>query len=86
MKNPAQSFNFISSIFQLNNRMTNCPAEVKFNQQTLQHGKYPEYLGITLDWTRKFKKHLSKTLAKLKTKINTIQSLASTYWGANVNT
>lgn len=72
--------------FHLNNKLANTRLHVLFNGSYLRHNDYPKYLGVTLDRTLTYKKHLSNTAAKLKTRNNIVSKLASSSWGASAST
>ncbi|XP_060527117.1 uncharacterized protein LOC132702463 [Cylas formicarius] len=75
-----------TSCFHLNNKLANTELNVEFNGTRLKHNKHPKYLGVTLDRTLSFKKHLSNVAAKLKTRNNIISKLCGTRWGASAET
>lgn len=72
--------------FHLNNRQANAKLQIQLNGNTLRHNNFPKYLGVTLDRTLSFRKHLENTAAKLKTRNNIIQKLCGTTWGASADT
>ena len=53
---------------------------------TLRHDPHPVYLGVTVDRTLGFGKHLCKISSKLKSRNNLFSKLASSTWGAEANT
>lgn len=59
---------------------------MKFQGVQLKHNFTPKYLGITLDRTLTFKEHLVKTGKKVRSRVNLIQKLAGTGWGASAKT
>ncbi|XP_044753710.1 uncharacterized protein LOC123313078 [Coccinella septempunctata] len=59
---------------------------VTFNNSILRHNHYPKYLGITLDRTPSFNKHLTNLAAKLRTRNNILYKLAGSTWGADAST
>lgn len=73
-------------LFHLNNRQTNITLNVSLNNSPLPHNPNPKYLGVTLDRTLSYKKHLTNSAAKLKTRNNIIQKLAGSTWGASAST
>lgn len=75
-----------SCIFHLNNRGVNMHLQVEFCGKTIQHNSFPKYLGVTLDRSLTFQKHLTNVGQKLKTRVNLVQKLASTGWGACAQT
>lgn len=75
-----------SCCFHLNNKMANVGLRVYFGGALLHHNPTPKYLGVTLDRTLTYKKHLTNTAAKLKTRNNILHKLAGTTWGATADT
>jgi len=71
--------------FHLNNKQANRELNVQFNGNALWHNKHPKYLGVTLDRTVSYRKHLENTAAKIKTRNNIIQKLCS-ITGASADT
>jgi hypothetical protein len=59
---------------------------VQFGDQLVKNNPYPKYLGVVLDRTLTFKKHLAKVSAKRKTRNSIISKLSGTSWGADANT
>lgn len=74
------------SSFHLNNRQAHKQPVVYFNNHLLRYNPFPKYLGITLDRTLSYKKHLENTAAKVNTRNNIIHKLCGTTWGANAST
>lgn len=74
------------SCFHLNNRLANTKLNVVFNEKVLHHQTFPKYLGVTLDRTLSFKRHLQNTAAKLRSRNNILQKLCGTTWGATATT
>lgn len=74
------------SCFHLNNRAADYKLEVRMKNTVLPYQSHPNYLGITLDRTLCFKKHLENTSRKISTRNNLIQKLCSTNWGASADT
>lgn len=72
--------------FHLNNKLTNQELSIIFESNLLTHKNTPKYLGITLDKTLSFKKHLSQTAAKLNTRNNILHKLCGTIWGFSAST
>lgn len=70
-------------IFHLDNRQANRELQVEWNSIMLQHCPNPVYLGVTLDRTLSFKKHVEKTKAKVNTRNGVIRKLVSSHWGAH---
>jgi hypothetical protein len=76
----------VSTFFHLNNREANVEMEIKSEDQRIKHKSTPKYLGVTLDRTLNYRKHLKNTVNKLKTRNNIIAKLDGTKWGANTQT
>lgn len=74
----------VVSCFHLDNGLACAsPLDVKLDDQPLRYDPEPKYLGVTLDRSLTFKKHLTNVSAKLSTRNNIIQKLANTSWGAD---
>lgn len=69
--------------FHLCNRIAHQQLKVNFCQHRVKHNFNPKYLGITLDRSLTFKKHLENTGQKLKSRNNIMKKLAGTSWGAD---
>lgn len=72
--------------FHLNNKQANKTIDIRFDQVQLNHNLSPKYLGITLNRTLSFKKHIENSAKKVKYRVNLIQKFAGTGWGANAIT
>ena len=72
--------------FHLTNREANRQLQVHFDDTLLHHNKHPKYLGVTLDRTLTYKKHLENTAAKLRSRNNIIHKLCGTSWGSTAET
>ena len=73
------------SCFHLNSREANHELKIPFEGTILKQNPLPKYLGITLDRTLTFSKHITNTAQKVKTRNNIIQKLAGTSWGASAS-
>lgn len=73
----------VSSLFHLNNKEANIEMEIKSENQIVKHESTPKYLGVILDRTLTYRKHLENTANKIKTRNNMIAMLASTKRRAN---
>lgn len=74
------------SCFHLNTRMADRAVHVSLQGSVLRYNKHPKYLGVTLDRTLSFKKHLENTAAKIRSRNNILQKLCGTTWGASAIT
>lgn len=74
------------SCFHLNNKQANHEPEIFWKGERLRYNPNPKYLGITLDRTLSFKKHLENTAAKIQTRNNILEKLCGTSWGATAET
>ena len=81
--NPSKSE---SCLFHLCNRDADKTLAVSFDGLPVLPATNPKYLGVPLDRTLSFKYHLEKLGKKLNSRINIIRKLASTSWGADVDT
>lgn len=74
------------SCFHLNNGLANETLNVYFDGTLLNHNPLPKYLGVTLDRSLTYHQHLNNVAAKIKCRINIVQKLAGTSWGADFST
>lgn len=75
-----------TTCFHLCNKSANRQLDVRFEGNRLRHNAYPKYLGVTLDRTLTYKRHLENTAAKLKTRNNILHKLCGTTWGSSADT
>lgn len=73
------------AIFHLNNQQASRQLDVYIDGVRLNHNHVPCYLGIPLDRSLTYKDHLNKLSQKVKTRVNLVQKLSGTNWGANGN-
>ena len=71
----------ISSVFHLHNASATRELSVYLDGQ-----RHPTCFGVTLDRTRTYREHLTKTAGKLKNRNNLLMKLAGSTWGASANT
>ena len=71
--------------FHLDNGQANAELEVTMNEQPVCHDVNPKYLGVTLDCSLTYRKHLANVTAKVNTRNNIIQKLCHTTWGADAS-
>ena len=57
-----------------------------WNKTELKNIQHPKYLGVTLDRTLCYKKHIHNTKMKVATRNNLLRNLSNSKWGANANT
>ena len=68
-------------VFHLKNREAKRELKLKWNNVQLNHCEHPVYLGVKLDRTLSFKKHIEKTIGKVESRNATIGKLvSSTLW------
>ena len=72
------------SSFRLNNRWAKRTLEVKWNNTDLKNTPHPRYLGVTLDRTLSYKKHIHNT--QVATRDNHLKKLSNSKWGCNAST
>ena len=60
--------------------------EVKWNNTDLENTPHPKYLGVTLDRTLSYKKHIHNTKIKVATRNNILKKLSNSRWGCNAYT
>jgi hypothetical protein len=72
--------------FHLNNREARKKLKVMFKREQMKNDFTPKYLGITLDRTLTFNEHLDRTMKEVRPRVNLIQKLTGTGWGADAKT
>lgn len=75
----------IVTAFHLDNRNAKRTLKVTFCNNTVRHDPTPTYLRVKLDHMLTFHDHLKKVATKTKTRVNLVQELASTSWGAKAS-
>ena len=75
----------VSSVFHLTNREAKRELSVELNGKLLPFSNTPKYLGITLDRSLTYRRHLELLRKKLSTRVSLIRLLAGTTWGAGVS-
>jgi len=68
--------------FHLYNKQANKELKVQFKDMIVKHNTSPKYLGMTLDRTLTYKKHLKITEMKMRSRINLLQKLTGIRWGS----
>lgn len=72
--------------FYLNNREVRKELNAMFKGEKMKHNFTPKYLGITLDRTLTFNEYPDRTGKKVRSRVNLIQKLVGTGWGADSKT
>lgn len=72
----------VVTCFHLRNRGADLELRVLLDGAALRHEFEPTYLGVKLDRSLTYGKHIEKLKSKLCTRNNLIQKLAGTSWGA----
>jgi len=76
----------VSTAFHLNNMETKREVKVKYNNETLPFCSRPKYLGVTLDRSLKYRRHLQSLRKKLTSRVMLLRWLAGSGWGAGAIT
>ena len=76
----------VCSTMHLNNRAACRKLNITLNGHIIRHEDSPKYLGVTLDRTLSYGKHLENTKQKLKTRNSILRKLAGSTWGSGANT
>ena len=72
----------MSSVFHLTNREAKREFSLELNGKPLQFSDTPKYLGITLDRSFTYRRHLESLRKKLSTRVSLIRRLSETTCGA----
>ena len=72
--------------FHLRNKEANRTLTVKWNRTDLENTPHPNYLGVTLDQTLRYKQHIHNTKMKMATRNNLLRKLSISKWGTNAST
>ena len=80
--NPSKT---VVTVYHLNNKEADRSSLVKVNGVALVHDKCPKYIGLHLDRTSSYNKHLEKTSLKIRTRNNLIHKLCLTNWSASAD-
>ena len=75
----------MSSVFHLTNREAKCELSVELNGKPLPFSDTPKCLGITLDRSLTYRRHLESLRKKLSTRVSLIIRQAETTWGAGAS-
>jgi len=76
----------VSAAFHLNNKEARRELKVKYNNETLLFCSEPEYLGVTLDRSLTYGRHLESLRKKLTSRVALLRRLASSGWSAGATT
>jgi len=76
----------VSAAFHLNNKEAKRELEVKYNNEILRFCYEPKYLGVTLDRSLTYRRHLESLRNKLTSRVALLRGLAGSGWGAGATT
>jgi len=76
----------MSAAFHLNNKEAKRELKVNFNNETLPFCSEPKDLGVTLDRSLTYRRHLESLRKKLTSRIALLRRLAGSGWGAGEKT
>ncbi|KAJ3587303.1 hypothetical protein NHX12_010901 [Muraenolepis orangiensis] len=76
----------VSAAYHLCNREAKRELSVSVDNKRLEHQLAPKYLGVRLDRTLSYKRHLEEVRAKVTARVSLIRRLAGTTWGASART
>jgi len=76
----------VSAVFHLNNKEAKRELKVNFNNETLPFRSEPKYLGVTLDRSLTYRRHLESLCKKLTLRVALLRRLAGSGWGGGVTT
>ena len=71
----------VTSSFHLSNKEASCKLNIKLNGNNLLFEPSPTYLGVKLDCSLTFRKHLEGLRGKVSSRSALIRCLAGTTWG-----
>jgi len=73
----------VSTVFHLNNKEAERELKVSFNNETLPCCSEPKYLGVTLDRSLTYHRHLESLRKKLTSRVALLKrQLVGSGWGA----
>lgn len=72
--------------FHLSNRLANQELDVVLCGSRIRHNPNPTYLGVTLNRSLTYRKHVSDVSQKVKSRNNMLRKLADNSWGASGDT
>jgi len=76
----------VSAVFHLNNKEAKRELKVNFNNETLPFCSVPKYLGVTLDRSLTYGRHLESLRKKLTLRVALLRRLAGSGWGTGAIT
>jgi len=76
----------VSAVFHLNNKEAKHELKVSFNNKTLPFCSEPKYLGVNLDRSLTYRRHLESLHKKLTSRVALLRRLAGSGWGAGATT
>ncbi|KAJ3608394.1 hypothetical protein NHX12_025441 [Muraenolepis orangiensis] len=76
----------VSAAYHLCNGEAKRELSVSVDNKRLEHQLAPKYLGVRLDRTLSYKRHLEEVRAKVTARVSLIRRLAGTTWGASART
>jgi len=76
----------VSAAFHLNNKEAKRELKVNLNNEILPFCSKPKYLGVTLDSSVTYRRHLESLPKKLTSRVAVLGWLASSGWGAGATT
>jgi len=76
----------VSAVFHLNNKEAKRELKVNFSNETLPFCSESKYLGVTLDRSLTYRRHLESLRKKLTSRVAVLRRLAGFGWGAGVTT
>jgi len=76
----------VSAVFHLNNKEAKRELKVNFNNKALPFCSEPKYLGVTLDRSLTYRRHLESLRKKLTSRVALLRRLAGSGWGAGATT
>ena len=76
----------VSAVFHPNNKEAKRELKVNFNNETLPFCSESKYLGVTLDRSLTYRRHLESLCKKLTSRVALLRRLAGSGWGAGATT
>ena len=76
----------VPPVFHLNNKEAKRELKLNFNNETLPFCPEPKYLGVTLDRSLTYRRHLESLCKKLTSRGALLRRLAGSGWGAGATT